>query len=128
MNQIEITHSIVSIVIAIVWFIAGISVGKYLELKRQKKSLMKYTYLLIIIFICGCGEPYPIKKEGYEFKVIVLDECEYFVSGVGNFTHKGNCKYCLRRYSVQKYGYLDSITLKGNAFAYWYGLDSLKTK
>lgn len=38
----------------------------------------------------------------YTIDLVVIDDCEYLVSGIPNhsgitMTHKGNCKFCLQR-------------------------------
>ena len=44
----------------------------------------------VIVFIVICG------LKGPEYKVRVIDGCEYLVE-YGRMAHKGNCKYCIER-------------------------------
>ena len=72
---------------------------------------MNKIFLLALLFI-GCGkseshvslttflsDPYEWGAEGYYVEVI--DSCEYLVykraGHVESLSHKGNCKYCLKR-------------------------------
>jgi hypothetical protein len=66
---------------------------------KNLKTKLSYTlYILLVAFLfTGCGEHNP--KNESEFKIIVVDSCEYIYSyeGVDEgalFTHKGNCKFC----------------------------------
>jgi len=40
-------------------------------------------------------------RYGNEFKVVIIDSCEYIYTNEGNggqcITHKGNCKFCIKR-------------------------------
>lgn len=72
---------------------------------KNKTSILVGTrhffyVLLVSVIFYGCVDHNP-KKES-EFKIIVVDSCEYIYSyeGVDEgalFTHKGNCKFCAER-------------------------------
>ncbi len=72
------------------------------------------TIINILIFttiflglIAGSCDPPKYEKPRYdpkigEFSILVIDSCEYIVSGFGksrNVTHKGNCKFCIYKNS-----------------------------
>ena len=69
---------------------------------------MNKLFLLALLFV-GCSKPTPIvipdTIEGKGYYIEILDSCEYIVYNkmegsdyaVYSITHKGNCKYCLKR-------------------------------
>ena len=72
--------------------------------------MKKITFILLTIIFYGCVEQSK-QKEVYHLKetigigkydIIVIDSCEYIAykwAGADNhvITHKGNCKYCIKR-------------------------------
>lgn len=72
-----------------------------------------FIWLLCILFV-GC-HPHaessanePIERDG-AFTIEVIDSCQYVVYDYGvadqrvyAITHKGNCKYCLKRLKLYK--------------------------
>lgn len=78
---------------------------------------MKKIILLFCLAILSCNKQ--VKETGkevskgfdfdglvnknVEVKIIVIDSCEYLyawfgmANGGGSFTHKGNCKFCIKR-------------------------------
>ena len=57
----------------------------------------------------SCNDKISLRKDPTEiceedYQTIVIDSCEYITDRYGVFlTHKGNCKYCMKRH--QKFGY-----------------------
>ena len=71
-------------------------------------------FLFFILCISSCEKNQLVKNNkamievfknstiinGYNISVIEYDSCEYLISGSGYsqmITHKGNCKYCIKR-------------------------------
>ena len=84
----------------------------------NKKSIryVKFIFLALLFFIFyGCekksGPTINTKTEDafnvrmgrfdYEFRIVVIDSCEYLYTDLGNsgqtIFHKGNCRFCTKR-------------------------------
>lgn len=69
--------------------------------------------ILFLIGICAIScnnsnDDDMISIKYYNFEVIEIDSCEYLIGycfNRGYMAHKGNCKYCIKRYN---YGTMDS--------------------
>ena len=68
----------------------------------MKKSL----YAILFAFICfGCKNTEQKKEQALRYfnenPIVVMDSCEYLTwityGGTTNYTHKGNCKFCIAR-------------------------------
>jgi hypothetical protein len=69
---------------------------------------MKYS-LLLVALLFSCDVPQrertqfsDAKRIGtdteiIEYRVVVIDSCEYLYTGRGKLTHKGNCRFCEER-------------------------------
>lgn len=73
-----------------------------MKTKSLISTLTKVFFILVIIYSFTSCINHSAKQELKDYKVIVLDGCEYIYvyNGVdvgGLFTHKGNCKYCAER-------------------------------
>lgn len=69
----------------------------------MKKLEVGKSYTLLIAFLfCSCGNGENSINGEIEYRTVVIDECEYLTKYNGyqlgyDFTHKGNCKYCVER-------------------------------
>lgn len=65
--------------------------------------LRKWLRIIAILIVIGlaaylfflCNEDKKYKPAEYDFKVIVIDSCEYLYKSGWTLTHKENCKYCV---------------------------------
>lgn len=76
---------------------------------RNKTSILVgiryFLYaLLVAVIFCGCetrDRKYNLKGQFIDYKVIVVDSCEYIFyetfNSNGEITHKGNCRFCAER-------------------------------
>ena len=79
---------------------------------KTKTSILTLIKAFFILFITLCFSCTSIKEEktndkmnGKSIIIVEFDSCEYvgFFDGSGyNYTHKGNCKYCTKRYLKNK--------------------------
>jgi hypothetical protein len=61
--------------------------------------------ILVALFLIGCiDEQQKLEDAQYQARnnpVIIIDSCEYLTyrtyGGASEFTHKGNCKFCIQR-------------------------------
>ena len=72
---------------------------------------MKKIIIVLALFITliGCDNRDRKEKIKSEYKVVVIDSCEYIIyteregyAGYGFMTHKGNCKFCEERRKESK--------------------------
>lgn len=63
-----------------------------------------FAYMLLVaVIFCGCKTEHKTEQESnwQGFEVMIIDSCEYlnrYEGGQGyRFTHKGNCKFCVKR-------------------------------
>lgn len=75
-------------------------------LRLNKKMKLYLSLLVLTLVLVGCdNKPNEIKNmkdTGQSMGVVEIDGCEYLSYYAGNifarnFTHKGNCKYCIER-------------------------------
>lgn len=78
--------------------------------KFKTQSIAFAYVLLVVVFLIGCEKDktksevikQEVKEEfyGQKIEIVVIDSCEYLYVSNGNASwgsHKGNCKFCLKR-------------------------------
>jgi len=71
---------------------------------KRFKTLKSYTlYTLLVAFLfCSCGNGENTIEGKTVYRTVEVEGCEYITKYNGyqrgyNFTHKGNCKFCIER-------------------------------
>ncbi len=54
------------------------------------------TITLAVLLLMSCEEEHQSKKIVDDYKIVVIDSCEY-IRGTYQVAHKGNCRYCTER-------------------------------
>jgi hypothetical protein len=74
-------------------------------MKTKTSFLTKAFFILLVMccfFSCTRGDELKNTHKFENYDVVVIDSCEYILWGISygymNITHKGNCKYCVKRY------------------------------
>ena len=73
--------------------------------------MKKITLIVLAILFYGCSEQSKKAEQKQEipnidkYDIIIIDSCEYIVykwagSDRHVITHKGNCKFCLKRFKI----------------------------
>jgi hypothetical protein len=75
----------------------------------MKKIVKTFIVLLIMSFtfsVSSCSNDRIVKNDA-NYKVVIVDSCEYIIYysynyGIFGIAHKGNCKFCAERNRLNK--------------------------